>query len=153
MFMKKVDIMEYELKEQLTVMNKDAGEYQPATTIKVVFRGKKGVKTLKAIQDAIFSAFQNLSKNGGDEGKKESLKKSDMSISDVTFMLEMTGNAQTMFNLVSNSLKDFATVNGTSLNDSLQDQMSIEDLSDLSQAVLDHFLLPKIITIINSMKK
>lgn len=153
-FKQKGKFMEYELKKplQVYVKTENTGEYEAHTTVNVTFRGAKGLKTLKRLQDVIFKTFAQQAK-GDTAQKAETKQNSVVEIDEVLSILEMTGASETLFDEVVGSLKAFATIAGTKLNDNLINEMDIEDLDGLYQEVLKHFLLPKITQKMNSMNK
>lgn len=138
---------------QVYVKTESAGEYQEQDEIVVNFVGRKGLTTLKRLQDVIFKTFAQQAK--GDVAQKQDNKKSSNSVTidEVLNILEMTGASETLFNEVAGALKAFATIADTKLTDDLIDAMDIEDLDGLYQEVLKHFLLPKITHKMNSMNK
>ena len=146
--------MEYQLKKalQVYVKTETSGEYQPKDIIVVEFTGKKGLSTLKRLQDVIFKTFAEQN-NGTTQSKEVAKESGDVTIDDVLSILEMTGASEKLFNEVTGALKAFATIGEAKLDEDLQNQMNIEDLDGLYQEVLKHFLLPKITSKMNNMKK
>lgn len=147
--------MIYKLKKplQVYVKTESTGEYEAKDEIVVSFVGRKGLTTLKRLQDVIFKTFAQQAKT--DTTQKQDVKKSSESVTvdEVLNILEMTGASETLFNEVAGALKAFATIEDTKLTDALIDEMEIEDLDGLYQEVLKHFLLPKITQKMNSMNK
>lgn len=149
--------MEYELKKplQVYVKTEETGQYEPHKTIKVEFVGRSGLKSIKNLQDGIFRMFANQSKSN--TGQTVEVKKQDaeskVTVEEIANLLEMTGDSETLFDAVMEKLQTFATIADSNLNLELQDQMSMDDLDGLYQAVLKHFLLPKITLKMNSMNK
>ena len=147
--------MIYQLKKELQVYveTDTTGEYEARSEVNVSFTGKKGLQTLKRLQDIIFKTFAQQAK--GDTAQKQEAKKQDsvVEIDEVLNILEMTGASEMLFDEVTGALKAFGTIAGTKLTDSLIDSMDIEDLDGLYQEVLKHFLLPKITQKMNSMNK
>jgi tRNA U34 5-carboxymethylaminomethyl modifying GTPase MnmE/TrmE len=147
--------MIYQLKKELQVYveTDTTGAYEARSEVNVSFTGKKGLQTLKRLQDVIFKTFAQQSK--GDTAQKQEAKKQDsvVEIDEVLNILEMTGASEMLFDEVTGALKGFGTIAGTKLTDSLIDSMDIEDLDGLYQEVLKHFLLPKITQKMNSMNK
>ena len=146
--------MEYELKKpiQVYVKTENTGEYEAHTTVDVTYRGQKGLRTLKRLQDVIFKTFAQQAK-GGTAQKAEPKQSGVVEVDEILSILEMTGASEALFDEVVGSLKAFATIAGTKLNDSLIDEMDIDDLDGLYQEVLRHFLLPKITSKMNNMSK
>lgn len=147
--------MEYELKEPLSVYVKgeDKGEYQEHKLVIVSFVGRKGLKSLKRIQDIIYKAITD-SANSIDTGKqKEKKEEVALKLEDVFDLLEMTGNSEKLFDAVCGTMQAHATIAGVKLNDNLQEDMDVDDLDGLYKEVLNHFLLPKVCQKMNSMKK
>jgi len=142
--------MDFKLNKPLQVMNKEAGEYETEEKVVVSFVGKKGLKALKGLQDVIFKTFQDTASKGNQQKQK---KESDITVEDMLSMLDMTGNSERVFDAVMNALKEFGSVGAQKLNDTLQNEMDIDDLDALYQEVLKDFLLPKIIQKMNSMSK
>ena len=148
--------MDYKLKKPLQVMNKEAGEYETADIIVVEFKGKKGLTTLKRLQDVIFKTLTQQSTNAGAGANKDAKKQEkDVTIDELLSILEMTGASEKLFDEVTGALKAFATIgtDNLKLSDILQEDMSIEDLDELYHEVLKHFFLPKITSKMNSMSK
>lgn len=145
--------MDYQLKKALQVYVKTdtSGEYQAKDLVVVEFKGKKGLSTLKRLQDVIFKTFAEQS--NGTQSKEVEKKDEEVTIDDVLSILEMTGASEKLFNEVTGALMAFATIGETKLDDKLQEQMHIDDLDGLYQEVLKHFLLPKITSKMNNMKK
>lgn len=147
--------MNYELKKaiQVYVKTETTGEYEAHTEVEVSFKGKKGLQTLKRLQDVIFKTFAQQAK--GDTAQKQEAKKQDsvVEVDEVLNILEMTSASEMLFDEVAGALKAFGTVAGTKLTDALIDEMDIDDLDGLYQEVLKHFLLPKITSRMNSMTK
>jgi hypothetical protein len=144
--------MEYELKKPLQVYNKEKGEYEAENTIVVSFKGKKGLQTIKRLQDVIFKTFaEQAKKETPKENKKESGE--PIKVDEVFDILEMTGQSEKLFDEVVNSLKVFGEVGNIKLKDDLIDEIDIDDLDGLYQEVLKHFLLPKITSKMNSLSK
>ena len=142
--------MEFKLKQPLQVMNKEAGEYQTEDSIAVSFVGKKGLRSLKALQDVIFKTFQST---GCSSAKEDRSKKEDVTVDDMLSMLEMTGSSEDVFDRVMGAMKVFATIGTSRLTEQLQQEMDIDDLDDLYLEVLRSFLLPRITQRINSLSK
>lgn len=144
--------MEYELKKPLQVYNKEKGEYEAENTIVVSFKGKKGLQTIKRLQDVIFKTFAEQAKT---ETPKENKKENGepIKIDEVFDILEMTGQSEKLFDEVVNSLKVFGEVGNTKLKDDLIDEIDIDDLDGLYQEVLKHFLLQKITSKMNNLNK
>lgn len=146
--------MEYKLNKalQVYVKTETTGEYEAHNIVNVSFTGKKGLQTLKRLQDVIFKTFAQQAKSG--ETKTEQKKQDGIvEIDEVLNILEMTGASETLFDEVSGALKAFGEIAGTKLTDKLIDEMDIEDLDGLYQEVLKTFLLPKITNRMNSMNK
>lgn len=146
--------MTYELSKplQVYVKTENTGEYEAHKEIDVSFKGKKGLQTLKRLQDVIFKTFAQQAKSETAQ-KQEKKQDSVVEIDEVLNILEMTGASEALFDEVAGALKAFGTIAGTKLNDTLIDEMDIEDLDGLYQEVLKHFLLPKITQKMNSMNK
>lgn len=143
-------IMEFKLRQPLQVMNKEAGEYQTQESVVVSFTGKKGLKTLKRLQDVIFKTLQSTA------GKNTSVTKTeqkDVTVDDMLSMLEMTGSSEEVFDKVMGALMAFGTVGTNKLTEQLQNEMDIDDLDDLYQEVLRNFLLPRITQKVNNLSK
>ena len=145
--------MEYKLKNPILVYNKDAGESEEVHTVVVSFTGKKGLKSIKRLQDVIFKTFQDTANSDVKKEVKEENKDRDISVDEMLDMLEMTGASEKIFDEVSGTLKAFASVRDKKLSEDLQEQMDMDDLSDLCNEVMKTFLLPKIIQKMNNMKK
>jgi hypothetical protein len=145
--------MNYTLKNpiQVYVKTDSTGEYQAQDEVIVSFVGRKGLTTLKRLQDVIFKTFAQQAKT--DTAQKQDTKKSSESVTidEVLSMLEMTRASETLFNEVAGALRAFATIADTKLTDDMIDEMNIDDLDGLYQEVLKHFLLPKVTQKMNSM--
>lgn len=146
--------MEYELKKQLEVYNKEKGEYEPQSTIVVSFRGKKGLQVIRRLQDEIFKIFSEQGKNRNVTAEQKEKTDDKVVTTDELFdALEMTGQSSFLFQEVMGALKAFATIDGKKLDDNLQEEMSIEDLEGLYEEVIKSFLLPKITKRMNGTTK
>ena len=145
--------MEYNLKKPLQVMDKEAGEYRDIDTVVVSFTGKKGLKTIKRLQDIIFKTFQESATNEQAKEQQKALKDTVIKTSEVFDLLEMMGASEKLFDEVTGALKAFATVGTQKLSEDLQEQMDIDDLDGLYKEVLETFLLPKITQKMNNMQK
>lgn len=146
--------MNYELKKaiQVYVKTETTGEYEAHTEVEVSFKGKKGLQTLKRLQDVIFKTFAQQAK--GDTAQKQEKKdNSVVTVDEVLNILEMTGASESLFDEVTGALKAFGAIAGNKLTDAFIDEMDIDDLDGLYQEVLKHFLLPKITQKMNSMNK
>jgi len=145
--------MEHKLKNPILVYNKEEGESEEVYTVVVSFTGKKGLKSIKRLQDTIFKTFQDTANKNASGDGKETDKIVDVTVDEMLDMLEMTGASEKIFDEVSGTLKAFASVRDKKLSEDLQEQMDIDDLNDLCNEVMKTFLLPKIILKMNSMKK
>lgn len=143
--------MEYNLKKPLQVMDKEAGEYRDTDTVVVSFTGKKGLKTIKRLQDIIFKTFQESAAKEQAKGQQKISKDTVIKTSEIFDLLEMMGASEKLFEEVTGALKAFATVGTQKLSEDLQEQMDIDDLDGLYKEVLETFLLPKITQKMNSM--
>lgn len=147
--------MEYELKKPLEVYIKDKGEYEKQSTIIVSFVGRKGLQVIKRLQDEIFKVFTEQGKNRPAKEDTQKAKEDDKVVTtDELFdALEMTGQSSHLFQEITGALKAFASINGSKLTEDLLDEMDMEDLDAIYEAVIKDFLLPKITSRMNSMKK
>lgn len=145
--------MEYNLKKPLQVMDKEAGEYRDVDTVVVSFTGKKGLKTIKRLQDIIFKTFQENATNKQSEVQQKEQKDTVIKTSEIFDLLEMMGASEKLFDEVTGALKAFATVGTQKLSEDLQEQMEVDDLDGLYEEVLKTFLLPKITLKMNNMNK
>jgi len=145
--------MEYKLKKPLQVMDRDAGEYRDVDIVVVRFTGKKGLKTIKRLQDIIFKTFQENATNKQQEVKQKEQKDTIIKTSEIFDLLEIMGASEKLFDEVTDALKTFATVGAQKLNEDLQEQMDVDDLDGLYEEVLKTFLLPKITSKMNNMNK
>lgn len=143
--------MQFELKNPIQVYSKDDGNYVDESTVVVSFKGKKGLRAIKKLQDIIFKSFQSVSTQGNDEAKKQ-LEDKEITINEVFDLLEMMGTSEKLFDEVTKSLSEFATIGGQRLTEKLQDEMELDDLDELYKEVLKTFLLPKVTQKMNSMK-
>lgn len=142
--------MDFKLKKSFQIHNKESGAYESESKIVVSFVGKKGLKSLKGMQDVIFKTFQDTAGKGSEKKQNEHDNK-DITADDMLMMLDMTGNSERVFDCVMDSLKDFGKIGNEKLNDQFLNEMDIEDLDGLSREVLKSFLLPRIILQMNSM--
>jgi len=145
--------MEYNLIKPLQVMDKEAGEYRDIDTVVVSFTGKKGLKTIKRLQDTIFKTFQENATNKQSEVQQKKQKDTVIKTSEIFDLLEIMGASEKLFDEVTDALKTFATVGAQKLNEDLQEQMDVDDLDGLYEEVLKTFLLPKITLKMNNMNK
>lgn len=146
--------MEYELKKPLEVYNKEKGEYEPQSTIVVSFTGKKGLQVIRRLQDEIFKIFSEQGKNRNVTAEQKEKTDDKVVTTDELFdALEMTGQSSFLFQEVMGALKAFATIDDKKLDESLQEEMDLEDLDNLYEEVIKSFLLPKITKRMNGTKK
>jgi len=137
--------MEYTLKKPLQVYSKEKGEYEIQDTIIVSFTGKKGLQVIRRLQDEIFKIFAEQGKNRNITAEQKEKSDDKVVTTDELFdALEMTGQSAFLFQEVMGALKSFATIDGKKLDDTLQEDMTIEDLEGLYEEVIKSFLLPKI---------
>lgn len=146
--------MEYTLKKPLQVYNKDKGEYEAQDTIIISFTGKKGLQTVKRLQDEIFKVFAEQGKNRNTTAEqKEKVSDKAVSLDELFDALEMTGSSSMLFSEVMGTLKAFGNIGDKKLDDNLQEEMDTEDLDGLYEAVIKDFLLPKITKRMNGTTK
>lgn len=146
--------MEYTLKKPLQVYSKDKGEYEPQETIVVSFTGKKGLQTVKRLQDEIFKVFAEQGKNrSATVEQKEKASEKAVTLDELFDALEMTGSSSMLFNEVMGTLKAFGNIGDKKLDENLQEEMDTEDLDGLYEAVIKDFLLPKITKRMNGTTK
>lgn len=147
--------MEYELKKPLQVYNKDKGEYEKQSNVVVSFTGRKGLQVIKRLQDEIFKVFTEQGKSRPIEKDVQKAKEDDkiVTVDELFDALEMTGQSSHLFQEIAGSLKAFGKIGETKINDDLLDEMDMDDLDSIYEAVIKHFLLPKITSRMNSMKK
>lgn len=146
--------MEYTLKKplQVYVKTETTGEYESHDKVIVSFTGKKGLQTLKRLQDVIFKTFAQQAKSG-DAPTEQKKQDGVVEVDEILNILEMTGASEALFDEVAGALKAFGEIAGAKLNDKLIDEMNIDDLDGIYQEVLKTFLLPKITNRMNSMNK
>lgn len=146
--------MEYTLKKPLQVYNKEKGEYEAQDLIVVSFTGKKGLQVIKRLQDEIFKVFAEQGKNRSSTvEQKEKVSNDAVTMDELFDALEMTGASSFLFQEVMGALKAFATIDDKKLDESLQEEMDLEDLDNLYEEVIKSFLLPKITKRMNGTKK
>lgn len=146
--------MEYTLKKPLQVYNKEKGEYQTQDLIVVSFTGKKGLQVIKRLQDEIFKVFAEQGKNRSSTvEQKEKVSNDAVTMDELFDALEMTGASSFLFQEVMGALKAFATIDDKKLDESLQEEMDLEDLDNLYEEVIKSFLLPKITKRMNGTTK
>lgn len=145
--------MNFDLKNPIQVYDRDKGDYRDATQVVVSFKGKKGLKAIKRIQDKIYKSFQQTASDT--QGKSADSEKKDEKITtdDILLMLEMTGVSESLFDEITLALEEFATISSVKLDKDLQELIDIDDLDNLCNGVMKAFLLPKIIQKMNSMSK
>lgn len=146
--------MEYTLKKPLQVYSKENGQYEQQGTIVVSFTGKKGLQVIKRLQDEIFKVFAEQGKNNNATAEqKEKAKDNLINVDELFDALEMTGASSTLFAEVMGAMKAFANIGDKKLDENLQEEMEIEDLDGLYEAVIKDFLLPKITKRMNGTTK
>jgi len=140
--------MEYKFKTPIEVMDHESGSYIPVDSVTITFRGKKGLKAIKGLQDVIFTALQSTPKGNDTASPDEG---AEINPKDLLAMLAFTGQSETMFDRVLESIKNFSDVGGSKLTEANYDNdMSIEDLEGLYDAVMLDFLLPGITLRLNN---
>ena len=102
--------MDYKLKKplQVYVKTESTGEYEAHDVVVVGFIGRKGLKTLKRLQDVIFKTFAQQAKGDATQNKDAKKQDSDVEIDEVLNILERTGASETLFDEVTGTLKAFA---------------------------------------------
>ena len=147
--------MEFKLSSPVQVYDDKSGSYVKKEIVIVEFKGKKGNKALKSLQDQIMLAFHKFNKSTvkkNDLAQSEESKK-DIVGSDILQIIELSGYSEDIFDAVMDKLKYFATIDGHLLSDNMQDQMAIDDLDSLYLEVIKSFLLQKLLSLLNGMKK
>jgi len=140
--------MEYKFRKPIEIMDHESGSYIPVDSVTITFRGKKGLKAIKGLQDVIFTALQSTPKGNDTASPDEG---TEISPKDLLAMLAFTGQSEIIFDRVLESIKSFSDVGGNKLTESNYDNdMSIEDLEGLYDAVMLDFLLPAITQRLNS---
>jgi hypothetical protein len=139
----------YKLDQPVLVMDKELGESTEQDEVRVEFRGRKGLKALKSLQDAIMGSFQKTASSG--ERKKE--EKAELKVDDVLGMLEMTGSSEGIFDKLMDKMEHHATIGGEKFSQNIQDGMDADDLQALYEWVLRSFLLPRLTRQMNSLSK
>lgn len=143
--------MEYKFKKPIEIMDDDSGSYVPVDSVTITFRGKKGLKAIKGLQDVIFAALQSTPKTDGAPATESN---STISPKDLLAMLAFTGKSEIMFDRVLESIKNFSDVGGRKLTESNYDNdLSMDDLEGLYEAVMVDFLLPAITLRLNNSTK
>lgn len=152
-------MLEFRLTKPIEVMNREAGAYVAESIISVVFAGRKGLEAIKKLQDTVMNTFSAQAGKGRElskeeiEAQKEKEKDEVMTVEKIVDMLEVTGASAVLFKEVTETLKDFAKIGDSKLTDLLMDEMELDDLDGLYAEVLKTFLLPKLVSRMNSMKK
>lgn len=139
--------MEFTLTKDVMVYDKEAGAETPENIVDVKFKGVKGLKSLKRMQDVIFNSFK-----GAASGNDKNAKDGDVTVKELVTMLELTGSSADIFECVMKELEKFAYIGSVKLSATIQDELSSDDAQGLYEAVLESFLLPKITQQMNSLK-
>lgn len=145
--------MQFELKKPLNVYDKESGTTEEKSMIIVSYTGKKGLQTLKRIQDLIYKSFAEQAKGADKKTQDVKEQEKESTVAEIFDMLEVTGNSEKVFDEICGTFKAFATISGVKLTDTMLEEIDIDDLDGLYEATLNHFLLPKICKKLNSMNK
>ena len=148
-------MLEFNLKNPLEVYVKrdGGGSYEPHSDVQVSFKGQKGLKALKRLQDVIFKTFAQQAKGNTGEAKAEAKTDAVVTVEEVLDILEMTGETEAITTEVIGALKSFATIGGEKVTETMLDGIEPDDLDELVKEVLKHFLLPKITKLMNNMSR
>lgn len=146
--------MEFILTKPIQVYDKNEGQYIDGKNIEVKVAGKKGLFALKEMQDIVFKVFAQQAKNNNAKEPTKKPDEKDITVDELLSVLEMTGSSATIFEKTTKFIQSFSTISGHPITDTIIDNdMDSDDLDNLTKEVLKHFLLPKIIRIMNSMNK
>ena len=149
-------MIEYKLKNQLSIYNKETGDYVSADTVIVEFKGKKGLVSLLRMREEVYSIIRESSKGSSpsaDSSNSSDAPSGKMKVSDLVPMIAMSKGSSALFSSVMEQLHHFAKVNGELLKESYQDEMSSDDLQGLYTEVLKSFLLSDVCRQVNSLNK
>lgn len=144
--------VEIELQHPISLHNNDSGSMEEFSKINIEFRGKKGLKHLKGLQDCIYIIITELGKNSqAQDTVQESSSPQVMTSKILLASIEVSGKSEVVFDAICAKLPSIATINGKPLDAGIQDKLNIDDFEVLCDGVLTNFLLPNIIQKLNSM--
>lgn len=144
--------VEIELQHPIPLHNNDSGSIEDFSTITIEFRGKKGLKHLKGLQDCIYTIITELGKNSQAQDTVQDTATPQVMTSKILLAsIEVSGKSEVVFDAICAKLPSIATINGKSLDTGIQDKLNIDDFEVLCDGVLTNFLLPNIIHKLNSM--
>lgn len=144
--------VEIQLQHPISLHNNDSGSMEDYSTITIEFRGKKGLKHLKGLQDCIYIIITELAKNSQAQGTVQDTSTPQVMTSETLLAsIEVSGKSELVFDAICAKLPSIATINGKSLDVATQDKLDIDDFEVLCDGVLTNFLLPNIIRKLNNM--
>lgn len=142
--------VEITLDTPITLHSKEEGALKEYSIVTLNFKGKKGLKHIKSLQDCIYSIIFALAKNRPSEANVAE----DTTVISSEFLLtsiEISGKSAEVFEAICGKLESIATINGLPLKDAIQDTIEMDDFDKICNGVLTHFLLPGVIQKLNSM--
>ncbi|NYT46357.1 MAG: hypothetical protein H0A75_00165 [Candidatus Methanofishera endochildressiae] len=146
--------MIYELKTPVQVMDTELGSYVEASEVSVIFTGRKGLKAIKRLQDIIFISARSMSNDRSvSDTAKDDRASGDITSETMMNMLSLTGKSEVILDGILEALILFSKVGGQKMNNTLIDDLDIEDIDGLCEAVMLHFLLPGVIRKLNSLSR
>ena len=142
--------VEITLDTPILLHSKTEGALIEYDTVTLNFKGKKGLKHIKSLQDCIYSIIFALGKNkaGEDSGGEDTTV---MSSELLLTAIEVSGKSAEVFEAICGKLESIATINDLPLNNAIQDTIEMDDFDKICNGVLTNFLLPSVIQKLNSM--
>ncbi len=157
--------MIYELKQEaVNAYDKITSTYKDCKKIKVEFKGRDGLIAIKELQDIIFTEIMKMgNKNGAKQTdnniinietkKKTKEQEEEDTAEQIALMVNVSGNSSLMFSKVMEALETFAKVGDEKLNAGMQQNIHINDLENLYERVVKHFLLGGVIRQLKTLSK
>lgn len=143
---------EIELQHPISLHNNSSGSLENVSKVSIEFRGKKGLKHLKGLQDCIYTIITELGKNSQAQDTVQDNSSPQAMTSEILLAsIEVSGKSEVVFDAICAKLPSIATINGKPLDADIQDKLDIDDFEALCDGVLTSFLLPNIIRKLNSM--
>lgn len=142
--------VEITLNTPVLLHSKDEGALKEYTVVTLNFKGKRGLKHIKSLQDCIYSIIFALGKNKTGEdnaGEDTTVMSSELLLT----AIEVSGKSAHVFEAICGKLESIATINGLPLTNTIQDTIEMNDFDKICNGVLTNFLLPSVIQKLNSM--
>ncbi len=165
----------YTLKNAIPlVIDRERGHENKCYTIKVSFKGRRGLSAIDSFQDAVLKNVMSLATDmdnkedkkqvkkletikevGNDQIEGFKIKEKNSQETPAKFLqsVDLGGGRRQLNKIVLLELEEYAKIENLKLIHSIQDMMAIEDLDALVRGVLEHFLLPRLTQVMTNIVK